>query len=126
MQYRPVGFNNNDLDVAQPNEITPMKTETLLPLITVFPRAVALAVGHLKEHLHYQYARAYPGLDEIIRLVIDEEESRAWDLSAFPHLFLPDLVEAHLAQLGLHPTETRGEGFPVSTTVQEHVLAAAC
>lgn len=99
-----------------------MKTETLLPPITVFPRTVALAVSDLKEHLHHAYARAYPGLDEIIRLVIDEEELRAWDLSAFPHLFLPDLVEAHLEQLGLHPDE----GLPVSRMVPEHAWAAAC
>jgi hypothetical protein len=103
-----------------------MNTQTLLPPITVFPKAVALAVGHLKAHLQHEYARVYPGLDEVIRLVIDEEESRAWDLSAFPHLFLPDLVEAHLAKLGLHPAGTRGEVFSVSTTVQEQVLAAAC
>ena len=113
-------------DLAQPTEITPMKTETLLPPITVFPKAVALAVGHLKEHLQHDYARAYPGLDEVIRLVIDEEELRAWDLSAFPHLFLPDLVDAHLEKLGLHPAATKGEGFSVSTPVQEHVLAASC
>lgn len=103
-----------------------MKTETLLPAITVFPRAVALAVTDLKEHLHGEYARAYPGLDEIIRLVIDEEESRAWDLSAFPHLFLPDLVEAHLAKLGLDPAGTRHEDFPVPAAGREPTLAAAC
>ena len=102
--------------------ITPMKTETLLPSIAVFPRAVALAIGDLKEHLHHAYAQTYPGLDEIIRLVIDEEESRAWGLSAFPHLFLPDLVEAHLEQLGLHPDE----GLRVSRLMQEHAWAAAC
>ena len=101
-----------------------MKTEISLPPITVFPRDVALAVRHLKEHLHHEYARAYPGLDEIIRLVIDEEESRAWDLSAFPHLFLPDLVEAHLAKLGLDPAGTDHANLPDSTPPS--VLAAAC
>jgi hypothetical protein len=103
-----------------------MQTEMLLPPITVFPKVVALAVGQLKEHLLNQYARAYPGLDEIIRLVIDEEESRAWGLSAFPHLFLPDLVEAHLAQLGLHPAEANAEGSPRRTGLPEPVLAVAC
>jgi len=102
-----------------------MRTETLLPSIAVFPRAVALAVRDLKEYLQHEYARAYPGLDEIIRLVIEEEESRAWDLSAFPHLFLPDLVEAHLEQLGLHPDGTRRENLPVAMSVREQVLAAA-
>ena len=103
-----------------------MKTETLLTSITVFPRAVALAVTDLKEHLHHEYARAYPGLDEIIRLVIDEEELRAWDLSAFPHLFLPDLVEAHLTKLGLDPAGTRAENLPVPAPARESILAAAC
>jgi len=103
-----------------------MKTETSLPSITVFPRAVALAVGHLKEHLQYSYERAYPGLDEIIRLVIDEEEARAWDLSAFPHLFLPDLVEAHLTKLGLDPAGTGHHDLPVPAITREPILATAC
>jgi hypothetical protein len=103
-----------------------MKTEMLRPPITVFPRVVPVAVGRLKEHLLNQYARAYPGLDEIIRLVIDEEESRAWDLSAFPHLVLPDLVEAHLAQLGLEPAEANSDRLAGSTIVSEPLLAAAC
>ena len=103
-----------------------MKTAMLLPSITVFPKAVALAVAHLKEHLQHEYARAYPGLDEIIRLVIEEEESRAWDLSAFPHLFLPDLVEAHLTKLGLDPAGTRREDLPLPAIAREPILAAAC
>jgi hypothetical protein len=39
--------------------------------------------------------------------VLDEEEVRAWDLTLFPHLLLPDLVEAHLASLNLHPVKTK-------------------
>ena len=103
-----------------------MKTEMLLPSITVFPRSVALAVAHLKERLQHDYAQSYPGLDEIIRLVVDEEEARAWELSAFPHLFLPDLVEAHLEQLGLHPADTTNKVPSVTPAVLEQVLAAAC
>ena len=102
-----------------------MKTETSLPAVTLFPRAVALAVADLKERLRFEYERTYPELDEVIRLVIAEEEAHAWDLSAFPHLFLPDLVELHLTRLGLEPVETRRENtFPAM--VGEPLLAVAC
>jgi hypothetical protein len=73
----------------------------------VFLQTVSAAVTQLKQKLHKDYEQAYPGLGEIIRLVLDEEEAKAWDLSLFPHLFLPDLVEAHVAKLGLQPAETK-------------------
>jgi hypothetical protein len=60
------------------------------------------AVSELKQRLQHDYEQAYPGLGDIIRIVLDEEEANAWELS-FPHLFLPDLVEAHIAKLGLQP-----------------------
>ena len=40
-------------------------------------------------------------------LVLDEEESKAWELTTFPHLLLPDLVEMHIANLDLRPVETK-------------------
>jgi hypothetical protein len=65
---------------------------------------VTSVVSQLKNQLQEQYEQAYPGLGDIIRYVIDEEEANAWALSSLsPHLFLPDLVEAHMAQLGLQP-----------------------
>ena len=67
----------------------------------VFLQTVSAAVTQLKQKLQQDYERVYPGLGEIIHLVIDEEEAKAWELSLFPHLFLPDLVEAHVAKLGL-------------------------
>jgi len=60
------------------------------------------ALSDLKKRLKYDYEQAYPGLGDIIQLVLDEEEANAWELS-FPQLFLPDLVEAHIAKLGLQP-----------------------
>jgi hypothetical protein len=72
----------------------------------VFPQIVAGAVADLKIRLQSDYQHAYPELGEIIHLVLDEEEANAWDLS-FPHLFLPDLVEAHIAKLNLQPAETQ-------------------
>ena len=69
--------------------------------ITAFAQCVAVAIAQLKEQLQHNYERTYPELREIIRLVVDEEESNAWKLSQFPHLLLPDIVEAHLARLNL-------------------------
>ncbi|PYK18191.1 MAG: hypothetical protein DME55_07425 [Verrucomicrobia bacterium] len=67
---------------------------------------MSAAVTQLKQKLQQDYERAYPGLGEIIHLILDEEEAKAWELSLFPHLFLPDLVEAHVAKLGLEPAVT--------------------
>lgn len=75
----------------------------------IFPNIVSVALARLKQRLQYDYERAYPELREIVHLVLDEEESKAWELSAFPHLLLPDLVEAHIAKLNLQPAETRHE-----------------
>jgi hypothetical protein len=73
----------------------------------VFLQTVSAAVTQLKQKLQKNYEQAYPGLREIIHLVLDEEEAKAWELSLFPHLFLPDLVEEHVAKLGLRPAATK-------------------
>ena len=73
----------------------------------VFLQTVSAAVTQLKQKLQQDYEQAYPSLRDIIHLILDEEETNAWELSLFPHLFLPDLVEAHVAKLGLQPAETR-------------------
>jgi hypothetical protein len=75
----------------------------------VFLQTVISAVSDLKTRLQYDYERAYPDLREIIHLVLDEEETKAWELSFFPHLLLPDLVEAHIEKLNLQPAETKHE-----------------
>jgi hypothetical protein len=85
----------------------------------VFPQTVSAAITQLKQKLQKDYEQAYPGLREIIRLVLDEEEAKAWELSLFPHLFLPDLVEAHVAKLGLQPAETKHNDVPVPYHVLE-------
>jgi hypothetical protein len=71
----------------------------------VFLQTVSVALAQLKQRLQKHYEQAFPGLREIIHLVVDEEERKAWQLSFFPHLLLPDLVEAHIVRLGLQPTE---------------------
>lgn len=77
------------------------------PTTTVFLQTVGVAVAQLKHQLQRDYEKSYPELREVIHLVLDEEESRAWHLTIFPHLLLPDLVEAHIATLNLRPVETK-------------------
>jgi hypothetical protein len=72
----------------------------------VFLQTVSAAMAQLKRRLQQNYEQAYPDLREIIYLVVDEEETNAWSLSLFPHLLLPDLVEAHIAKLDLCPAAT--------------------
>ena len=79
----------------------------------VFLQTVSAAITQLKQRLQQDYEQAYPGLAEIIHLVLDEEEEKAWELSLFPHLVLPDLVEAHVDKLGLQPAETKHDDVPV-------------
>ena len=71
----------------------------------VFLQTVSVALRQLKQRLQQDYEQAYPDLREIIHLVLDEEETEAWELSLFPHLLLPDLVEAHIEKLNLGPVE---------------------
>src|ERR1700730_15143885 len=86
----------------QPEAITP-----------VFLRTVSAAITQLKQRLQQDYEQAYPGLGEIIHLVLDEEEKRARELSLFPHLVVTDLVDAHGDKLGLQPAETKHDDVPV-------------
>jgi hypothetical protein len=86
-----------------------MKTEDHLEPTAVFIQRITAAVSELKNHLQQDYERTYPSLGEIIRIVLDEEEAKAWELSFFPHLFLPDMVEAHIANLNLQPVKTKHE-----------------
>jgi len=88
-----------------------MKTDQLTQPTAVFPQIVSNAVARLKQQLQQDYERAYPDLREIMHLVLDQEETNAWELSPFPHLLLPDLVEAHVAKLNLQPAETRHENI---------------
>src|SRR2546421_10886265 len=77
----------------------------------VFLQTVSVAIAQLKQRLQLDYEQAYPDLREIIHLVLDEEETKAWELSLFPHLLLPDLVEAHVAKLNLRPAEMKHESL---------------
>ena len=86
-----------------------MKTEEHLEPTAVFIQRLSAAVSELRDHLQQNYERAYPDLGEIIRIVLDEEEAKAWELSFFPHLFLPDMVESHIANLNLQPVKITHE-----------------
>ena len=106
-----------------------MKTEKHLERTAVFIQRVTVAVSELKDHLQQDYEQTYPDLGEIIRIVLDEEEAKAWELSFFPHFFLPDLVEEHIARLGLQPGHTRhNKILPPSdfTKIKNHQLSPVC
>ena len=75
----------------------------------VFLQTISVALAQLKQRLQQDYEQAYPNLREIVQLILDEEEANAWELSLFPHLLLPDLVEARLVNLNLHPIETKDD-----------------
>src|SRR5713101_6687059 len=95
---RPVNYKQ-----PKPKEPDPMKTDTQ----QVFLQIVSVALRQLKQRLQQDYEQAYPDLREIIHLVLDEEETEAWELSLFPHLLLPDLVEAHIEKLNLRSVNMR-------------------
>ena len=84
-----------------------MQTDKQPEVNAVFLQTLTGAILDLKNRLRQDYEHAYPGLGNVIRIVVDEEEERAWDLSSFPHLLLPDLVEAHIERLGLQLAHTR-------------------
>jgi hypothetical protein len=96
--------------------ITNETTET----VTVFLQNLPGAVSKLKNRLQRDYERAYPGLHDLIRIVLDEEEGNARKLSTFPHLLLPDLVEAHIAQLGLEPVNYENLFRPVRIAADQN------
>lgn len=87
--------------------------------VTGFLQNLPGAVSKLKNRLQREYEQAYPGLRDLIRIILDEEEARAWDLS-FPHLFLPDLVAAHIAQLGLHPVTYENLFAPAPVAAEQN------
>jgi hypothetical protein len=90
-----------------------MKTDQPNHPAAAFLQTVSAAIAQLKQQLQRDYVQAYPGLHEIVHLVIDEEETKAWELSLFPHLLLPDLVEAHIEKLNLQAADTRHEDLPM-------------
>ena len=88
-----------------------MQTDQQTEVNAVFLQTVTDAVSDLKDRLQQDYKQAYPGLGNVVQIVIDEEEEKAWDLSSFPHLLLPDLVEEHIERLGLHPVSMRHDNL---------------
>ena len=96
-----------------------MKTDQQLETAAVFLQTVSVATAQLKQQLQQDYEEAYPDLREIVHLVLDEEETKAWELSLFPHLLLPDLVEAHIEKLNLRPVDTRHDELLVPHSYPE-------
>jgi len=113
--------DQSNINRHKPKKLNRMKTKQQPEAATaVFLQTVSAAVTQLKQKLQKDYEQAYPGLGEIIRLVLDEEETKAWELSLFPHLFLPDLVEAHVARLDLQPAETKHDDVLVPNRFLEN------
>src|SRR5437588_13018719 len=90
-----------------------MKTDQQSEAAAVFLQTVSVAIAQLKQQLQLDYEQAYPDLREIVHLVLDEEETKAWELSLFTHLLLPDLVELHIEKLNLHLVDTRQDNLLV-------------
>jgi hypothetical protein len=98
-----------------------MKTYEQAETACGFFEASMETVFKLRERLEQRYEQAYPDLGDIIRYVIDKEEANAWNLSPlFPHLVLPDLVEAHFAQIGLQPVFIEPDKVVAPTALIEH------
>jgi hypothetical protein len=90
-----------------------MQTDRQTGVNTVFIQTLTGAILDLKNRLQHDYERAYPGLGNVVRIVLDEEEEKAWELSSFPHLLLPDLVETHMERLGLQPAAKKQDENPI-------------
>ena len=103
-----------------------MKTKESPVTAAVFYQLTSAAVSELEKKLQRKYERMYPGLGEIIRLVVNEEAANARELSVFPHLLLPDLVEMHIGKLGLQPIWSGHDSVWASSIELPHALAAAC
>jgi hypothetical protein len=84
-----------------------MKTDKLQETAPLFDQMVSVAIGRWKKRLQRYYLRAYPDSGEIIDHIINEEEAKAREISFFPHLILPDLVDARIRKLGLQPAVAR-------------------
>jgi len=91
-----------------------MKTNQPYQAPAVFLQTVSVAVTQLKQRLQRQYEQGYPDLRQLIQIVVDQEAARAWELTSFSHLLLPDMVETHLASLNLHPATNHGDLFAIS------------
>src|SRR5206468_5935921 len=103
-----------------------MKTDQQSEAAAVFLQTVSVAIAQLKLQLQQDYEQAYPDLREIVHLVLDEEEGKAWELSLFPHLLLPDLVEAHIEKLNLQPVETMHDDIFAPPQFNEIPAFAVC
>ena len=59
-----------------------------------FCQNVALAMIQLRQRLQRDYEQSYPDSCDLVAVILDQEERNAWQLSQFPHLLLPALLEA--------------------------------
>ena len=90
-----------------------MRIEERLEPTAVFIQRITAAVSELKDHLQQDYERTYPSLGEIIRIVLNEEEAKAWELSFFPHLFAPRIPRLKPSQTPTRLAEIVNDDFSV-------------
>jgi hypothetical protein len=77
--------------------------------LVFFCERLAHAVAELTRRLQAHYQGLHPDHCELVGKAIAEAKATAWELSNFPHLFLPDLIVARIAELALHPVLARSE-----------------
>jgi hypothetical protein len=70
---------------------------------------VTSALADLKRRLQSHYEDLHPDHRELVREIVAEAEVAAWDLSPFPHLLLPDLVQVRMAELDREPAFVRSD-----------------
>jgi hypothetical protein len=65
----------------------PIKMREEREIVPIFLETLRSEVSKVRNQLQQQYEQVYPGLGDIVRYVIDEEEASAWNLSPLsPHL----------------------------------------
>jgi hypothetical protein len=85
----------------------PIRQQRHLEAFNDFSAKLTLAMASLKSQLQARYETVYPERADLIRFVISRAEGLARELSQFPHLLLPDLVEAYLGEMELQPAPVK-------------------
>ena len=91
---------------SQIHEAHPMKTDKLLEPAPLFAQMVSAALGRWKNQLRCYYLRSYPDSGEIIDHIINEEEAKAWEITALPVVRVTRRASYRLRRSGIYPSRT--------------------